>query len=279
MEELMDAAESLESGPTVDWLRSMAVNRKVHMTCSFYERYEGHYYNTMIMAGGDSRLQYYRKRNPTWMELTVWWRSDEPGPAVFETPFGRIGEAICFDSFARESFLGFQQSRVDLVIIVACWSIPQRPRRDLFWAVPMMKRWSYLASQVVPQKYATQLGVPSIFVNQSGTISFPSLLPPPYPWPKVNFSYKFVGHSSVWDASGQIIMDGRERGQDFAEVVALDITPAENRGEAVRTDIPPRYLKRDYYFVQPPLMAKLGQAWGYRTYHREYENRRNRHAG
>jgi predicted amidohydrolase len=212
------------------------------------------------------------------MELTVWRRSGEPGPAVFETPFGRIGGAICFDSFARESFLGFQQSRVDLVIIVACWGMPVKPRRDLFWAVPMMKRWSYLASQVVPQKYATQLGVPSIFVNQSGTIPFPSLLPPPYPRPKVNFDYKFVGNSSVWDASGRVIMDGRERGQDFAEVVALDITPAENRGEAVRTNIPPRYLKEDYYFVQPPFMAKLGQAWGYRTYHREYEKRRNRHA-
>jgi N-carbamoylputrescine amidase len=52
MEELMDEAESLGSGPTVDWLRSLAVHRKVHLTCSLYERHEGHYYNTMVMVGG-----------------------------------------------------------------------------------------------------------------------------------------------------------------------------------------------------------------------------------
>jgi len=277
MEELMDVAESLESGPTVGWLRSVAKNKNVYLTCSLYERYEGHFYNTMVMVGSDGRLQYYRKRNPTWMEFTVWRRSDQPGPGVFETPFGRIGGAICFDSFARESFLGFERSGVDLVIIVACWGIPVKPRRDLFWAVPMMRRWCYLASRVVPQKYAAGLGVPVVFVNQSGTIPFPCLLPSPYPRPKVNFSYKFVNSSSCWDASGQILMDGTGQEQDFVSVVEVNIPARSERSEVVRTDVPPRYLSPDYYFVQPPKLAKIGQEWSFRKYRKEYELRRNRH--
>jgi predicted amidohydrolase len=276
-EKLMDLAESLEKGKTIDWLRSMAERKKIYITTSFYELQEGHYYNTMVMVGSDGELQYYRKRNPTWMEFTVWKRSELPGPGVFETPFGRIGGAICFDSFAEETYLGFKKCGVDLVIIVACWGLPVRPRQDLFWAVPMMRRWSYLASQIVPQQYAAQLGVPTVFVNQSGTIPFPSLLPPPYPRPVVNFDFKFIGNSSVWSDSGQILMDGRERGRDFTEVVPLEIPAVENKSEVRRSDIRARYLGKDYYFVQPPFMAKLGQAWSYRTYHKEYERRRTRH--
>ena len=276
-EKLMYLAESLEKGKTIDWLRSMAERRKIYITTSLYERHEGHYYNTMVMVGSDGGLQFYRKRNPTWMEFTVWRRSEEPGPGIFETPFGRIGGAICFDSFAKESLLGFKQSGVELLIIIACWGLPVGPRRDLFWAVPMMRRWSYLASQVVPQKYAADLGVPTVFVNQSGTIPFPCLLPPPYPWPKVKFDYKLIGNSSVWNASGHLLMDGRERGRDFTEVVPIELAPAENRAEVSRPGIPPRYLHKDYYFVQPPFLGKLGQEWSYRTYHKEYERRRTRH--
>ena len=276
-EKLMDLAESLEKGKTIDWLRSMAERKKIYITTSLYELHEGHYYNTMVIVGGDGGLQFYRKRNPTWMEFTVWRRSELPGPGVFETPFGRIGGAICFDSFAEETYLGFKKCGVDLVIIVACWGLPVRPRQDLFWAVPMMRRWSYLASQVVPQKYAADLGVPAVFVNQSGTISFPCLLPPPYPWPKVKFDYKLIGNSSVWKASGHILMDGRERGRDFTEVVPLDLPQGEKRPVAGRFGAHPRYMSRDYYFVQPPFMGKLGQGWSYRTYHKEYERRRSRH--
>ncbi|MGB7294196.1 MAG: hypothetical protein WBC70_01275 [Candidatus Aminicenantales bacterium] len=53
----------------------------------------------------------------------------------------------------------------------------------------------------------------------------------------------------------------------------------ENRVEVNRADIRPRYLGKDYYFVQPPLTAKVIQSWGRRRYHQEYERRRRRHTG
>ena len=119
-EELMTVAEELD-GRTVAWLKAQAARHGIYVTGSLYERFEGYFYNTMFMVGSDGSLQYYRKRNPTCQETTVWRRSDVPGPGIFETPFGRIGGVICFDSFARETFEGFKRSAVELVIIVALW--------------------------------------------------------------------------------------------------------------------------------------------------------------
>ena len=119
-EELMTVAEELD-GRTIHWLKAQAARHGIYITGSLYERFEGYFYNTMFMVGSDGSLQYYRKRNPTCQETTVWRRSDVPGPGIFDTPFGRIGGVICFDSFARETFEGFKRSAVELVVIVALW--------------------------------------------------------------------------------------------------------------------------------------------------------------
>jgi predicted amidohydrolase len=116
----------------------------------------------MVMVGSDGSVQYYRKRNPTWFEVSVWRRSDVPGPGIFDTPFGRVGGVICFDSFSRETFEGFKNSAVDLIIIVACWGTSQKNlwRPDVMFARPALQQWANLASEAVPHHYATQLQVP-----------------------------------------------------------------------------------------------------------------------
>ncbi len=118
-EDLMAIAETLD-GKTVSWLKSISASRNIYITTSIYEIYQGHYYNTMVMVGSDGSVQNYRKRNPTWFETSVWKRCSEAGPGIFETPYGRIGGVVCFDSFSRETFEGFKDSSVDLVIIVSC---------------------------------------------------------------------------------------------------------------------------------------------------------------
>lgn len=123
-EELMAVAETLEAGKTVKWLKSQAGLHGIYIITSLYERHEGHFYNTMVMVARDGSLQYYRKRNPALSEAAVWRRSPVPGPGIFDTPLGRIGGAICFDSFTRETFEGFKQSAVELAVIVACWGVP-----------------------------------------------------------------------------------------------------------------------------------------------------------
>jgi len=278
-EELMTVAEELD-GRTVDWLKAQALRHGIYITGSLYERFEGYFYNTMFMVGSDGSLQYYRKRNPTCQETTVWRRSDEPGPGIFDTPFGRIGGVICFDSFARETFEGFKRSAVELVVIVALWGtvrpVLRFPETRLF--SDLLRSWSHLASEVVPHQYATSLNVPALFVNQAGTARFP--FPRPRFWPlpsRQDVAYDFWGSSNVRSPSGEVIARAANQETDFVQVVPVDVRREDQKPEATRVDIPPQYLNANYYFVQPPLQAKLFQEWCFRGFVGEYEARCARH--
>jgi predicted amidohydrolase len=279
-EDLMTVAETL-NGKTVSWLKNQAARHNIYITGSIYERFEGHFYNTMVMVGSDGSLQHYRKRNPTLTEMIAWRRSSTPGPGIFETPFGRIGGVICFDSFARETFEGFQKNAVDLVIIIALWGtfrlVARHPETRMMRA--LFQRWSNLASEAVPLKYATELKVPAVFVNQGGKTHF-HLQPAPRLWPLPpprDLVYDYWG-SRVRDASGRLLIQAGDNETAYCTVVPLKIRSNKKSPQITKADIPPDYLSADYYFVQPPFLAKLFQRYCLWGYNKEYEARRLRHS-
>ncbi|MFC1850510.1 carbon-nitrogen hydrolase family protein [candidate division CSSED10-310 bacterium] len=277
--DLMTVAETLD-GKTMTWLKSLTAKKNIYITTSIYEHYQGHYYNTMVMVSSDGNVQSYRKRNPTWFEVSVWRRSDVPGPGIFDTPFGRVGGVICFDSFSRESFEGLKHSAVDLVIIVACWGTSQNIlwRPDVMLAHPTLKQWSNLASRAVPNHYATQLKIPTVFVNQGGRTYTPCQTPRFYPFPPLmNMRYDFCGNSSIRDSSGRIIVQAPGNEIDFYAVESVDVHPVSHPPEPVRSDISNRYLSSDYYIVQPPLIAKIFQALFTYGLQEVYEARRKQY--
>jgi len=285
-EDLMTVAETLEKGKTLTWLRAQATRHGICVITSLYERYDGHFYNTMVVVGRDGSLQYYRKRNPALSEAAVWRRGPVPGPGIFDTPFGRIGGAICFDSFTRETFEGFKQSAVEWVVVVACWGMPRpvRGRPDLLLSRPILKLSQNLASDVMPYQYAAQLGVPVVFVNQGGKTKTPAPVPPAYPWPVPPLEYDFLGNSQIRDASGKVLVRASSAETAFCAVVPVEVQSTDKRPEITRVDIPPRYLRDDYFFVQPPrqsrfiyFLGNLMQEWGVRGLQKEYEARRVRH--
>ena len=279
-EELMKLGEPL-GGNTVYWLKDQAAKNHIFITTSFYEKYEGHYYNTMVMVGYDGSLQLYRKRNPTVQERLVWKRCDEPGPGIFETPFGRIGGAICFDSFSKETYEGFKQSGVDLIIIVALWGtfLPTIKNPDTFYFCKVLKHQSHLASKVVPQQYAKQLTVPAVYVNQSGMITAPLAHPRFYPMPDWKSStYYFVGNSNVYEPSGMPLIQRTDLKAEFCTVVPVEINRTKKRTEISRVNISPDYLNKDYYFVKPPFVFRLYQKMCFNGFESEYQARCGRNA-
>jgi hypothetical protein len=152
-------------------------------------------------------------------------------------------------------------------------------RPEMMLAHPVLQRWSYLASEVVPYQYATQLKVPTVFVNQGGITHTP--IPVPRFWPLSplsNFGVDFCGKSCVRDASGKILTRANATDIEFCSVVSADVQPVVVPPDTARVDISPRYLNADYYFVQPPFLAKTLQAWSFREFQGEYETRRKRYA-
>lgn len=156
----------------------------------------------------------------------MWKRYDKPGPGIFDTPFGRVGGAICFDSFARETYEGFRQSGVEIVIIVALWGtiLPMLKHPDSIYFNRLLKYQSHLASDVVPHKYATKLEVPALFANQCGRIALPITHPPFYPSPDWSAStYEFVGNSNIHDKTGKKMITDADVKNEFYSVIPVKI--------------------------------------------------------
>lgn len=281
-EKLLSVAEELTNSLTINWLKEQAITHNIYIMTCIYEKYQNDFYNTMVLVTDDGDWQYYRKRNPTVSEWTVWRRSGEPGPGIFETPLGRIGGVTCFDSFTQETFEGFKQSAVDMVVISACWgnfaSLPTRP--DIQLGRSFLGRWSELASEVVPQQYSEQLQVPTIFVNQGGTVEIPVVSPRFSPFPDIkSVPYHFRGRSSIRDAHGKILAQAITNEADFYAVKPVQIVTKEIYPPIKRVDIPMNYMDRKYFFVVPPFLGRLYQAWSAWGFDKTYRAYRDKYTG
>ena len=85
-------------------LMNAAAKHQVTVLCGINERDEDHgggtLYNTVVVIGADgSLLNRHRKLMPTNPERMVWGFGDGSTLKVIDTPCGRIGALICWESF------------------------------------------------------------------------------------------------------------------------------------------------------------------------------------
>lgn len=154
-------AETIE-GPTLRHLRRRSREWGMGIAAGFVERDGHHVYDSLALCTPDGRTHVYRKRN-----LVFWERFRFcPGrrPVVVETPWGRVGLAICADMIYRHVWDGYRD-RIDLAIIAAAWpefSCRHTGRRN--WLLGHLGPMS----GEIPGKVAQDLGIPVIFSNQCG---------------------------------------------------------------------------------------------------------------
>jgi N-carbamoylputrescine amidase len=183
-------AEDLD-GPTIRHLQSRSRDWGMAIAAGFVERDGHHLYDSLGLCLPDGRVHVYRKRN-----LVFWERFRfRPGPEaiIADTPFGRIGFAICADMIFRRTWDNYRD-RIDLAVISAAWpdfACRESGRRHwLFGHVGPL-------SGAIPGKVATDLGVPVIFANQVGhtrtTIPFVGT------WITEKITDRFAGKSCVCD--------------------------------------------------------------------------------
>jgi N-carbamoylputrescine amidase len=154
-------SETVE-GPTLSHLARRSREWQMAIAAGFVERRARHLYDSLVFCGPDGTLQIYRKRN-----LVFWERFRfRPGraPLVVETPWGRIGFAICADMIYRKVWNDYR-GRIDLAIVAAAW--PEFADRD-----SRRRHWLFghvgALSGAIPAKVALDLGVPVVFANQCG---------------------------------------------------------------------------------------------------------------
>ena len=149
-------------GPTLRHLRERARQWKMVIAAGFVEREGHHLYDSLALVAPDGSSHVYRKRN-----LVFWERFRfHPGhqPSIVDTPFGKVGLAICADMIYRRVWEGYRD-RIDLAIVSAAW--PE-------FACRLSGRKNWLLGHLgplsgeIPGKVAADLGVPVVFSNQCG---------------------------------------------------------------------------------------------------------------
>jgi 5-aminopentanamidase len=79
-------------------------------------------YNTAALIGTDGLIGTYRKQHLPFLGLDRFVRrGSEEAPAVFDTPIGRVGLAICYDVRFPESARGLALAKADLIAQPSVW--------------------------------------------------------------------------------------------------------------------------------------------------------------
>jgi predicted amidohydrolase len=88
---------------------------------------DGALYNSAAVVGPDGLLAVYRKTH-LWDREKLWFEPGAEAPPVVDTPFGRIGVAVCYDLYFPELTRGVALAGADLIAVPA--NLPLFPRPE-----------------------------------------------------------------------------------------------------------------------------------------------------
>jgi N-carbamoylputrescine amidase len=201
-------AASPANGKVATWLAEMSRQYSLYLGGSFLEARGEDFFNTFILAGPEEGiLGRVGKDHPASLEAYTF--KPQPGPQVIDTPLGRVGIAICYDSSLRVVWDRLLAEGFDLLLLPMCAPTPQR---NIYYNERRIKGYhdSFRNGATL---LAKQLGVPVIMANKAGPweTPLPGWLPPAHS--------TFPGFSHIADSDGkELARLGGEEGVIIAQV-------------------------------------------------------------
>jgi N-carbamoylputrescine amidase len=191
-------AKPIDGHPVVARLRELAAELGVVLPVSVFERANNAHYNSLVMVDADGRqLGVYRKSHipdgPGYSEK-VYFNPGDTGFMAFDTRFGRLGAAVCWDQWFPESARAMALKGAEILFYpTAIGNEPQDSSID-----------SRGAWQRVMQGHAVANNMPVVAANRVGTEESSA------------WTVTFFGRSFITDNTGAIVA---EAGQRDAEVI------------------------------------------------------------
>ncbi|CAM9208194.1 unnamed protein product [Hapterophycus canaliculatus] len=155
-------AESESESPLLERFQGLAKELGVVLPVSFFERGNNAFFNSVVVfdAGGE-RLGLYRKSHipdgPGYQEK-FYFNPGDTGFKVFDTRFGKIGVAICWDQWFPEAARGMALQGAEILLYpTAIGSEPQDPtlNSSAHWRRVMQ---GHAGANVVPVVASNRVG-------------------------------------------------------------------------------------------------------------------------
>ncbi len=213
--EAFSMAEEIPTGPTcVAWLKA-AHRLGVTIVAGIAERQGEVLYNSAVVLGPDGYIGTFRKMH-LWNAENLYFEPGNLGFPVFNTPFGRLGVAICYDIWFPETFRIQAIKGVDIVCVPTNWvPIPgQAQGRDAMATVLAM---AAAHSNSIFIACADRIGTErkQLFIGQSvivGCAGWPLAGPASVDQEEIIFADVELAHarrSRNWNDFNQILRDRR----------------------------------------------------------------------
>ena len=186
-----DLATTLEENQSIKRFQSLAVELKVVLPCSWFERANKAFFNSLAMVDSDgSILGVYRKSHipngPGYQEKH-YFNPGNTGFKVWDTIFGKIGVGICWDQWFPEAARCMALMGAELLMYPTAIGTEPSPAP----VVDSSQHWQrvmqgHAAANLVPLLASNRIGIEQAPQDKSTEISF-------------------YGHSFIADHTGAIV--------------------------------------------------------------------------
>jgi len=236
-EALFEHALPFEGNATIARMASLAAELGVVLPISFFEKGETACFNSLAMVDADGRvLDLYRKSHipegPGYEEK-YYFSPGDTGFKVWQTRFGRVGAAVCWDQWFPECARALALAGAEMLLYpTAIGNEPQDPALD------SREHW-----QRVMQGHAAANMMPVAASNRIGTEQHEAA------------TMTFYGSSFIADPTGGKAVEApRDEGGMFAATFDLDAVARQRRSWGLFRDRRP-----DLYglLVEPGLRPDL----------------------
>jgi nitrilase len=225
---LLDQAVTIPSEAT-DVLGAAAAEAGVHVVIGVHERNAessgGSVFNSLLFLDSSGEiLGKHRKLMPTGAERQVWAQGDGTTLRVYDTPFGRLGGLICWESFMPLARAALYDAGVQ-VLVIPTWD------KSDGWLTAMQ----FIAREAGAFVVSCCMALRTSDVPEE--LGFTTLYPTPREW--IN-----TGRSCVIGPNGAVLagpLDGEE-GFVTADIELADISAAKRTW-----DVAGHYARRDVF--------------------------------
>ncbi len=141
---------------TKEWALEIARRYHSYLGVGYLDREDGDYYNRYLIAGPDGICGSVSKSEG---ESAVFKRGDFP--CVIETPFGKVGVAICFDSRRKHFYDRIKDEKLSLILFPhGAPADPEKPESE------------HQENDKRCMLYVDAFGVPVVYVNSIGELEY-----------------------------------------------------------------------------------------------------------
>ncbi len=120
LDEVRSLSAPIPDGRPSQFLIALAHDLGVYIVTGLCERAGENFYNSAMLCGPEGYIGTFRKLH-LWNNEKQFFRAGNLGLPVFDTEFGKVGIAICYDGWFPETFRGLTGAGAELICVPTNW--------------------------------------------------------------------------------------------------------------------------------------------------------------